>query len=654
MIDVMGSALVNLLTGWHLFYMMVGVLVGVVIGVLPALGGIAGMSILLPFIYGMDQVSALGMLIGLVAVTPTGDTFTSVMMGIPGSSASQATILDGFPLAKKGEAARALSAAFFSSLIGGVFGAIVLTIFVLVARPVILLFSSAELFMLTLLGLGMVGVLSGSSLAKGVTCCGIGLLLGTVGAAPATGEYRMTFGTGYLSDGISVVVVGLGLFAVPEIVDLLRRSHAIAEVTALGKGWIDGMRDTLKHWGLVLRCSGIGCLIGAMPGLGGAVAEWVAYGHVVQTARDKSNFGKGDIRGVLAPESANNSVQGGALIPTLLFGIPATGTMALFLGGMVLLGIQPGITMIDMHLDLTYTIIWSLALANVIGAGICILISKPVALLTTLPYVYLAPFMIMIIFFAAFQATVNWGDLIGLFVVGTFAVYMRRFGWPRPPMLIGFVLAPSAETYLYQAVQFYGWNWLLRPGAIIIGLITLISVWLGARYGSKRINEGGESGTVRIMWPQIMFATVVAALFAYGIYHSRQWSFLGKIFPLSISAIMLCFALYVLGVNLAGKRDHPINFDTEADNKPGAIAAIEHYIGWLAGLLLATALVGFVLGTGLFFAAFLASKARAPVLRNGVLTASAVVFLAFMSYLFNLDFPRGLLQDFVEMPWPFN
>jgi TctA family transporter len=387
LLEIIGSALVNLLTGWHLFYMMIGVLVGLVVGILPGLGGIAGMSILLPFVYGLDEVSALGMLIGMIAVVPTGDTFTSILMGIPGATGSQATILDGFPMAKRGEAARALSAAFFSSMLGGVVGALVLTVFVIIARPVILLFSSAELFMLTILGLSMVGVLSGTSMYKGLLACGIGLLLGSVGSAPATAEWRMTLGFEYLTDGIPITVVGLGIFAIPEIIDLLRQNSAIANAAALGRGWFEGIKDTFRHIGLVLRCSGIGCLIGAMPGLGGSVVDWVAYGHVVQMAKDKSQFGKGDVRGVLAPESANNSVQGGALIPTLLFGIPGSGSTAIFLGGMTLLGIQPGITMLENHLDLTYTIIWSLAVANIFGAGLCVLVSRHVAYLTTLPYV---------------------------------------------------------------------------------------------------------------------------------------------------------------------------------------------------------------------------------------------------------------------------
>lgn len=652
MLETIASALVGLLTGWHLLYMMVGVLVGLVVGILPGLGGIAGMSILLPFIYGMDPVSAMGMLIGMVAVIPTGDTFTSILMGIPGSSASQATILDGFPMAKRGEAARALSAAFLSSMIGGVVGALVLTVFVVIARPVILAFSSAELFMLTVLGLSMVGVLSGSSLLKGLLSCALGLLLGSVGAAPATGEWRLTLGLDYLTDGIPIVVVGLGIFAMPEIIDLLRQNRAIAAASALGRGWIEGIRDNWRNMGLILRCSGIGCLIGALPGLGGSVVDWVAYGHVVQTSRDRSQFGKGDVRGVIAPESANNSVQGGALIPTLLFGIPGSGSMAIFLGGMVLLGLQPGITMIETRLDLTYTIIWSLAIANILGAGLCVLVSRHVALLTTVPYVYLAPFMILIVLFSSYQATRDWGDILALVALGVLGIYMRRFGWPRPPLLIGFVLAPGAETYLYQAIQFYGWEWLWRPGVLIIAAITVLSVWAGMRLGRSAIDEGGASATVHDRWPQIVFALILALGFGYTLAQYREWSFLAGIFPLGTALPAMAGILAVVAI-IAFARSHPVIFDTE-DMIRRAPKSMEYYLLWMAGLLAVAWVIGFVLAMALFFVAFLAVEARAPWPRNLVLTLSAVGFLAVLSYVFVLDFPRGLLQDAVAMPWPLN
>jgi putative tricarboxylic transport membrane protein len=650
-IDIILSALVNLLSGWHLFYMMVGVFVGLIIGILPGLGSIAGMSILLPFVYGMEPVSALGMLIGLLAVVPTGDTFTSVLMGIPGGAASQATILDGFPMAKRGEAARALSAAFFSSMIGGLVGALVLSVFVVIARPIILAFSSAELFMLTVLGLSMVGVLAGSSLLKGLLACALGLFLGSVGAAPATSEWRLVLASEYLVDGIPLVVMALGIFAIPEIVDLLRQNKAIAAASRLGTGWLQGIKDTIQHWNLVLRCSAIGCIIGAMPGLGGSVADWLAYGHVVQVSKDKENFGKGDVRGVLAPESANNSVQGGALIPTILFGIPGSGSTAIFLGGMILLGMQPGITMVEQRLDLVYTIIWSLAIANVLGAGLCILISPFVARLTTLPYVYVAPFMLMIIFFAAYQATTDWGDIVMLLAIGVLGIYMRRFGWPRPPLLIGFVLAKGAETYLYQAIQFHEWSWLWRPGVLIIAAFTVISLWVGTRYGRTTIDEGGESGKVRDVRPQLLFGAFIAIAFAYGIYDSLKQSYLAQIFPLGLSISALGGTAVVLAMMLWGPRTGSVVFDSEADVSPGT-ESMEHYLAWLLGLMAVSAVTGFLIGLGIFFIVFLHFKARAPIGRNVILTACAVLFLVAMSYIFVMDFPGGLLQEMVDLPWP--
>jgi TctA family transporter len=653
LLEVVGAALVNVLSAAHLGYMLVGVGVGLLVGVLPGLGGIAGMSILLPFVYGMDTVSALALLIGLLAVVPTGDTFSSILMGIPGSAASQATILDGFPMAKRGEAARALSAAFFSSMIGGLFGALVLTGFIVIARPVILAFSSAELFMLTVLGLGMVGVLSGSSLAKGLLSCALGLLLGMVGAAPATGEWRLVLGIEYLFDGLPLVVVALGLFAVPEIIDLLRRNTAISQVATLGRGWLRGVRDTLREWSVVLRCSGIGCLIGAMPGLGGSVADWMAYGHTVQLAKDKSQFGQGDVRGVLAPESANNAVSGGALVPTLLFGIPGSGSTAIFLGGMVLLGIQPGITLVETRLDLVYTIIWTLAIANLVGAGLCFAASPLVARITTLPYAYVAPFMLMIIFFAAYQATSHWGDILALLAIGVLGLYMRRFGWPRPPLIVGFVLAPGAENYLYQAIQFHGWGWLARPGVLIIAAITLVSMWAGARYGRTTVDEGGASGRVRDLRPQLAFALFIVATFAYAALDSARWSFLAKAFPLGVALVALAGALFVAAMIWRGPRAGALVFDTEAEAQPG-VAALGRYLLWIAALLAASGLFGFVIGLGLFFAAFLHREARAGLARNVLLTGAAVAFLAAMSHLFVLDFPRGLLQELVEMPWPLN
>lgn len=658
MVEALLSALANLATLQHILHLVLGVMLGLAIGAFPGLGGIAGLSIMVPFLYGMDTVSALATLVGLVAVIPTSDTFTSILMGIPGSSASQATVLDGFPLAQKGEASRALSAAFSASLMGGIVGAIILTLFVQVARPLILTFGSAELFMLALLGLSMVGVLSGASLVKGISACGLGLILGSIGGAPATGEFRMTFGIDYFYDGLPLIIVGIGLFAFPEITELLRKNRPIAAGGLLAGKWFDGVRDVFKNWFLCLRCAGIGTLIGAIPGLGGSVVDWIAYGHVVQTAKDKSQFGKGDIRGVLAPESANNAKEGGGLVPTLLFGIPGSGAMAVFLGGMVLLGIEAGPAMVSTNLDLTYTIIWSLALANVIGAGSCIFLARPISRLTAIPFNLLAPFMIMVVSFAAFQATRQFMDLIALLGIGMLGIALKRFGWSRPAFLIGFVLAPQAEGYLNLAVQFYSWNMFTRPGVLIILGITVASVWFSSRGRGRNTEKTilpveGSSGTTQSSdrTPQMLFLIGSITTLSYAIWSSQQLSPLGSMFPFWVALGTMGLCLYQLLSLKFGSIDNPVNFDLENHTSDPTRGSIIRNAGWFTVLVAITGLVGFQFGVLFFFIIFLKLKANQNWRITIALSITALAIISSLANFLIVELPTGLLSQYINLPW---
>ncbi|MDO5658413.1 MAG: tripartite tricarboxylate transporter permease [Paracoccus sp. (in: a-proteobacteria)] len=659
--DAVYDALGTVLTLQHFKYLMVGVGVGLVVGILPGLGGIVGMSLLLPFVYGMEPTSALAMLIGILPVLAISDTFASVLMGIPGSSASQATILDGFPLAKKGQAARALSAAFTASLFGGLFGALVLTVCVLVARPLILSFGAAELFMLTLFGLSMVGVLSGQSLAKGLVAAAAGLALGMVGSAPATGEYRMEFGTLYLMNGLPLVIVGLALFAVPEIGDLLRKNSTIAtKGSALGAGWGQGIRDTWVYRWLTLRLAGLGAILGMIPGLGGSVVDWIAYGHVVQTSKDKSQFGKGDIRGVIAVEATTSSKEGGGLVPTLLFGIPGSGSMAIFLAGMVLIGLQPGPSMVSTNLNVTYTIVWSLAIANVMGTALCLVLAPGIARITMIRYALIAPFMIMVISFAAFQPNRQLLDLVALVGLGIIGILLRRFGWPRPAFLIGFVLATQAERYLYQALQFSGWSFFTRPIVLVILGIIILSIWLSLRSGkgdNKIATEG--AGTVsdsHPLWPQIAFTLALMGFFLFTIIDTYSLQMLGKVFPIGVSVVGLIAGAFVLYPQVTGNRASGAVFDSEEklraeDDGP---VSPKKYIAWLVAFVVAIALVGYFLALMLFFVAFLRIVAKASWLQTVLLTALGAGVLLALTAALNLVLPAGLLQDhfYGQLPWP--
>lgn len=482
MSDAIYAALLNLTNPRLFAYMMLGIAVGLVIGILPGLGGVVGMSLFVPFLFGMDPFVGMAMLVGFAAVGQTSDTFPSVLIGVPGSAGSQATILDGYALAKQGQGARALGASFSASMLGGVFGAFVLLLVVTVARPLIQALTSPELFMLTVLGLATVGVLVRGDPLLGLASAMIGLMIGTIGGAPATPVYRFTFGSLYLYDGVPLVAVAMGLFALPEVMTLLVRGMPIAGRQEMKGGLLRGLRETFSHKWLVLRSAFVGVVIGAIPGMGGSVVDWMAYGIAQQTVRDNSTFGKGDIRGVIAPESANNAKEGGTLIPTLVLGIPGSGTSAILLGGMILMGLTPGPRMLTVHLDVTLTVIWTLVVANLIAGLACISLSKWIARITFIPPQKLAPFLLIVFVGAVFQASRNFGDLFAMIVIGILAYFMKLAGIPRAPALIGFVLAANFERYLHLSMSRYGFEWMRHTSVLVIATIILAVVVGGPIY----------------------------------------------------------------------------------------------------------------------------------------------------------------------------
>ncbi|MGO4888424.1 tripartite tricarboxylate transporter permease [Anaerobacillus sp. MEB173] len=491
--DVALEALGMVLDPTRIGFMLLGISLGILVGLLPGLSGTVGMSLLLPFIFGMDPFTGMALLIGMVAVIHTSDTFPSILLGIPGSSGSQATIMDGYPLAKQGQATRALGAAFFCSMIGGIIGGIVLFITIPIARPIILTFSSPELFMLSLLGLSMVGLLSGKSPMKGIISGLLGLAVGSIGSAPAVAEYRFTFDFLYLSNGIPLAVVALGLFAFPVMIEMLSTNSAVSKNSKIEGGAISGIftgiKDALKNKFLVVRSSVFGAIIGFIPGLGGSVVDWLSYGAAQKTVKN-NKFGQGDIRGVIAPESANNAKEGGALIPTLMFGIPGSGTTAILLGGLTLMGLQAGPTMLTTGLPVTLSVIWTLVIANIFGVILCLLLIKPISRISTIQANRLVPFLFIILLIGSFQSTRSWGDIIFFVLIGLLGLVMHSLDWPKPPFLIGFVLSLSAERYLWISMDRYELTWLTKPVVIVIGVIIIAFLFGG--YFMKRISERYE------------------------------------------------------------------------------------------------------------------------------------------------------------------
>ena len=625
----------------HMVMLTAGVLAGTVIGILPGLGGIACVAILLPFIYTLDVHSAMILLVGSLAVVHTSDTITSVLIGTPGSAAAAATILDGHPLAKQGQAGRALSAAFLSSLIGGLIGAVFLTLSLPIARPLVLLFSSPELLMLCVLGLSFAGFLTGGAPLKGGLAACLGLLLGSVGSAPADAVDRYTFGQLYLLDGIPLVGVALGIFGIAEIVDLLAKGGQIAERISLGQGWAQGVRDVVQHWGIVVRGSLIGVWAGILPGIGATAGSWMAYGHVVAMASDRDRFGKGDIRGVIGPESANNSVEAGDFIPTLLFGVPGGAPAAIMLGALYFYGIQPGPRMVQENLDLIFTIIWSFAIANTIGAALCLFLSPALARLTWIPFSKLAPAIVVTIFFGAFQSSENFGDIYAMLGLGLLGWLMKQLGWPRAPFLVGFVLTKPTEQYLWLSISRYGMEWLWRPGVIVMGLLLLASIlWivLGKGGGKDIPAEESSEGTGLLgKVPSVLFTLLVLLVAAAALYESRSFPYLGGIFPMAATIPAIFMALAQLVVELRADRTAPA---IEARKK------IKLALGYFLSLLLFLFLIllaGFGVAITLFTFGFLYGWVKMRWSHALIYTGCLVGVVQLMGWLLNLHWPQGVL-----------
>lgn len=463
-------------------FVLLGMTIGYAVGILPGLGGAVTMAIALPFTFGMAAQDAIAFLIGITAVNETSGDITSILFGVPGEATTAATVVDGHPMAKRGEAGRALGAALSSSMVGALIGAVTLALIIPVVRPVVLSFGSPEFFMMTLLGITFVATLSGGNPLKGLLAAALGFLLAMVGMDPQAGVTRATFGRLELWDGIGIVTVAIGLFAIPEIIDLAVRGTSIANnATARVSGVLDGVKDTFRHMGLCIRSSMIGTVLGVMPGLGGAVGQWIAYAHAVQSSPHRERFGKGAIEGVIGPSSANNSKDGGELIPMVAFGIPSGVSTAILLGALILHGIVPGPDMLTKHLALTFSMVWILIITNLICVPLSLLFINQLVKITYVRGNLVIPFVLILVFFGAYAEKNALFDIGITLIFGALGWVMVQAGWPRPPLILGLVLGKIMERYLFLSVNRYGAEWLERPLVIAFGVIAVVvltfSIW---------------------------------------------------------------------------------------------------------------------------------------------------------------------------------
>ncbi|HVY59122.1 MAG TPA: tripartite tricarboxylate transporter permease [Xanthobacteraceae bacterium] len=668
MLHAAGQALLIMMEPHRLLYLFAGVCMGLGLGILPGIGGVAGTALLLPFTYNMDPHTAFALLLGLGATTTTADPISAILFGVPGHAASAATTLDGYPMTRQGLAGRALGASYMSALIGGLFGAALLAVSLPILQPIMLYIGSPELLALAVFGISMVAVLSGNAPLRGLTAACFGIMLSMIGTDPQTGTIRWTMDSLYLWDGLPLVPLTLGVFALPELCDLMVARTAVVEggMTLDTKtGMLLGVKDCFTHWFLVLRCSWIGAGMGAIPGIGASIIDWISYGHALKTEKGaRETFGRGDVRGVIAAESATNAKEGGALVPTVAFGVPTSAGMAILLGAFLIHGLVPGPDMLSKNLDVTYAMVWSIAIANILGSGLCFLFSGQLAKLATLRYTLIMPVVLSLVYIGAFEGTRQWGDLFSLLFFGVLGWAMKHFKWPRPPLVLGFILGKVLERYMFISIQRYGTTWMLRPAVIAIFFLAFLSL-VRPFLQDVRAHGGFKKMLFDYSHPSLkstnVLPLVLLVLFAVMLADAVTWNFEAKIIPLIVGIGAMLFCVLTLVNEIFGKAETEAE---AADAKSQAIGQsggkihmdiashVAHlparvklfrgglFFGWMGAFLGSMALIGLIPTVPVFIIGYMRLEGREPW--RIVLPMATVMTL----------FIYGLFDQLLAIPWP--
>ena len=483
LVDAAIKGFLNLLHLKVFLAMLAGVSIGTFTAVAPqGLGMPLVYAIMLPIVIRWEPVTGIALLIGASSVSAICAAYLPVLFGIPGGSGSQATVLDGYPMGQRGEARRALGASFMAGGMGSIIGTLTLACAIPVAKPLIYLMGSPELFVIVLWGLSMVAVLAGRRPIKGMIAAAFGLLLATAGQQAQSGIMRFVFDEPYLLDGISISIIALALFGIPAALDLALKRLGVEQQPAPLKGKLyDGVIDTLREWWLVVRCSFIGVWVGIVPGIGSQVVDWLAYGHAAQSCKDRENFGRGDVRGVIAPECANDAKDGGDLVTTLLLGFPQGVVTALFIVALLGWGFLPGPEMIKKNADIIYSVVWIQGISGITGTLIGFVLAGQLAKLAQVRYSIMVPVIFIFVLMGAFSVTRDEADLITVVAFGILGYFMRLFGYPRPAMILGLVLGDLMERYLYRSMASYGFTWLARPGVIFLLILAATSFFFAVR-----------------------------------------------------------------------------------------------------------------------------------------------------------------------------
>jgi putative tricarboxylic transport membrane protein len=484
MFESMALAATRLADPLAIAMLMLGVVIGTTFGALPGLGSIVALSVVLPFTFGMDPMLAMFLYAGIMSSVTFGGSVPAILLNTPGTPPNAATCFDGYPMAQRGEGARAVAVSATSCLVGSLAGAVVTLALLPVIKPIVFAFGPPEFFWLVVFGLVMIAFASRANMVKGLIGGGIGIMLSMVGYSDMYDTFRYTMGSNYLWDGIPLVPFVVGLFAVSELISYSARGGAtVTAGKAASIDWhgqvLTGIRDVFSRPLQWLRASIIGAGIGIIPGLGGGVAAFMSYFVGMKHTKEPELYGKGSVEGIIASETANDAKEGGALLPTVAFGLPGSPDMAILLGAFILHGMQPGPLMLRDHMDLIYALLFGIVVSQVATSGLGLLATPWLARLSVLPSRWIAPFVLILVFTGTYMVRTNIFDVAMAVAAGIFGYLMRRYGFPLITIVIGYILGPLAEKSYLQSMQISDGSYMIfvtEPIALVLMILTVATV----------------------------------------------------------------------------------------------------------------------------------------------------------------------------------
>jgi putative tricarboxylic transport membrane protein len=444
----------------NLLWLGIGGLLGTVIGMLPGLGPATGVAILIPITYKMSPATALITMCAVYYGAMFGGSRASIMINTPGDASAIVSCFDGYPMARSGRAGEALGISALASFVGGVLGMVALVFLTEPIAAVAVKFGPAEKFSLMLFALTATVTLSEGSLLKGFISMGLGFMLSTVGIDGQSGAIRYTMGISDLQDGIDFLVVMIGLYAIAEVFKNFQSIHVKYEVDskAIGKVWV--RREELRRsWWPMLRSAPLGFVVGVLPGMGGTIATFLSYAMEKTLSKRPQEFGKGAIEGLAAPESANNACSCGAMVPLLTLGIPGSGTTAVMLGALMMLGVRPGPTLFEQHPEIAWGVIASMLAGNVILLLINWPLAVPLVQLLKVPTRLMLPLILGMGFMGTYFLNYSSFDfvLVSAFAVGGYL--LTRLEIPIPPLVLALILGGMTEQGFRNAMTISGGSW---------------------------------------------------------------------------------------------------------------------------------------------------------------------------------------------------